>query len=114
LQPQLLSRFGFWQAQTPWHSDTAASVAADFAVAAVPSVEPDLTVEGFAVALTAMAFAVIGFATATSVTGSSSLAILATHSFTIPIRITDTILTITDTIPTPNLFTKAVPDIPTL
>jgi hypothetical protein len=42
-------------------------------VAAVPSVEPDLTVEGFAVALTAMAFAVIGFATATSVTGSSSL-----------------------------------------
>jgi len=79
----------------------------------------DLTVAGFAVALTAMAFAVIGFATATSVTGSSSLAILATHSFTIPIRITDTIptdiiLTITDIIPTPNLFTKAVPNIPTL
>ena len=45
--------------------------------------------------------------------------ISATHSFTIPIRITDTIptniiLTITDIIPTPNLFTKAVPDIPTL
>src|SRR5947208_13958590 len=41
-----------------------------------------------------------------AVTGSSSLAILATHSFTIPIRITDTIptdiiLTITDIIPTP-------------
>ena len=47
------------------------------------------------------------------------LAILATHSFTTPIRITDTIptdiiLTITDIIPTPNLFTKAVPNIPTL
>ena len=76
-------------------------------------------VEGFAVALTAMAFAVIGFAIAISVTGSSSLAILATHSFTTPIRITDTIpmdtiLTSTDMIPTPNLFTKAVPNILTL
>ena len=40
-------------------------------------------------------------------------------SFTIPIHITgtiptDIILTITDIIPTPNLFTKAVPNIPTL
>jgi hypothetical protein len=56
LQPQLLSRFAFWQAQTPWHSDTAALVAADFAVAAVPSVEPDLTVEGFAVAFNGHGF----------------------------------------------------------
>ncbi len=46
-------------------------MAADFALAAAPSVEPDLTVEGFAVALMAMAFAVIGFAIATSMTGSS-------------------------------------------
>ena len=77
-------------------------MAADFALAAAP-VGSDLTVEGFAVALMAMAFAVIGFAIATSMTGSSSLAILATHSFTIPIGITDTIptdiiLTVTDTV----------------
>ena len=51
--------------------------------------------------------------------GGGAFAILATHSFTIPIRIThtiptDIILTITNMIPTPNLFTKTVPDIPTL
>ena len=45
-----------------------------------------------------MAFAEIDFAIATSMTDSSSLTILATHSFTIPIRITDTIPT--DIIPT--------------
>jgi len=112
--------------QTRWPSDTAASVAAafavvavDFALAAAPSVEPGLTVEGFVVALTAVAFVAIGSTIATSTAGLSSLAILGTRSFTIPIRITDTIptdiiLTVTDTILTINLFTKAAVDIPIL
>ncbi len=98
--------------------------AADLVVAtftaAAPSVEAVLTVAAlavalamadFAVAFVAMAFEVIGSTIATSTIGSSSLAILAPRSFTIPIPITDTIpdiiLTITDTILTINLFTKA-------
>jgi hypothetical protein len=116
LQPQLLSRFVFLHAQTRWPSDTAASVAADlavvvvavFAVVAAPSVEPGLTVEGFAVALTAVAFVAIGSTIAISTTGLSFLAILGTRSFTIPIRITDTILmdiTPTVTIPTDIILT---------
>jgi Putative peptidoglycan binding domain len=64
------------------------------------------------------AFAVIGSTIATSTIGSSSLAILAPRSFTIPMPITDTIpdiiLTITDTILTINLFTKAALDTLTL
>ena len=73
--------------------------AAVTAVVAVLSVEPALTVAGFAVALVAVALATVAFASvgsaiATSTIGSSSLAILGTRSFTIPIRITDTILTI--------------------
>src|SRR5438309_2092982 len=75
---------------------------------------------GFRVALTAAAFVVAAFATigsaiATSTTGLSSLAILVTRSFTIPIRITDTIHTdiILTVMDTSNLFTKAAPDTPT-
>ena len=90
------------------------TAAAVTAVVAVPWVEPALTVAGFAVALVAVAFAAValtavafvavafvmvafaavGSTIATSTIGSSSLAILGTRSFTIPIRITDTILTI--------------------
>jgi hypothetical protein len=74
----------------------AASVeAAAFAAAA-------LAVAGFMVALTAVAFAAVGSAMAASTIDSSSLAILGTHSFTIPIHTTDTIptaiiLMVTDT-----------------
>src|SRR5260370_13108829 len=89
---------------------------------------------GFAVALTAVAFvavsfvavafvmvafAAIGSTIATSTIGSSSLAISGTRSFTIPIHTTGTIpiaiiLTVTDTVLTINLFTRAAADIPTL
>jgi len=87
----------------------AAAVTAVVAVTAAASVEvaafaAALTVAGFTVALTAaastavafvaVAFAAVGFTIATS----SSLAILGTHSFTMPIHITDTIPT--GTIPT--------------
>jgi hypothetical protein len=101
-------------------------VAAAF-TAAAPSLEAALTVAALAVALAmadfavafgAMAFAVIGSTIATSTIGSSSLAISAPRSFTIPIPITDTIpdiiLTITGTILTINLFTKAALDTLTL
>ena len=58
-----------------------------------------LTVAGFTVALTAVAFAAVAFAAiGFAIATSSSLAILGTHSFTIPIHITDTIPT--GTIPT--------------
>ena len=72
-----------------------------------------LTVAGFTVALTAVAFAAVAFAAAafaavgstiaTSTIDSSSLAILGTRSFTIPIHITATIptaiiLMVTDTV----------------
>jgi hypothetical protein len=93
----LLSRFAFLRTQTQWRSDTAAAVAADLAVVAAPSVEPGLTVEGFAVALTAVvfvaaAFVAIGSTIVASMTGLSSLAILGTRSFTILMPITDTTL----------------------
>jgi len=78
----------------------ASVVAAAFAAA--------LTVAGFTVALTAVAFAAVAFAEvgstiATSTIDSSSLAILGTRSFTIPIHITGTIptaiiLMVTDTV----------------
>ena len=78
------------------------------AVTAAASVEAvALTVAGFAVALVAVvfvmvAFAAVGSAMAASTIDSSSLAILGTHSFTIPIHTTDTIptaiiLMVTDT-----------------
>jgi hypothetical protein len=87
-------------------------------VAASPSVEAALTLLVFVVAFVAVAFAAIGSTIATSMIGSSSLAILATRSFTIPILTMGTIptadiLTITDTILTINLFTKAERDTPT-
>ncbi len=79
------------------------------AVTAAASVEAAaLTVAGFTVALTAVAFAAVAFAAvgstiATSTIDSSSLAILGTRSFTIPIHITATIptaiiLMVTDTV----------------
>ena len=62
-----------------------------------------LTVAAFAAALTAVAFAAFGSTIATSTIDSSSLAILGTRSFTIPIHITATIptaiiLMVTDTV----------------
>ena len=58
-----------------------------------------LTVAGFTVALTAVAFVAVAFAAVGfTIATSSSLAILGTHSFTMPIHITDTIPT--GTIPT--------------
>ena len=62
-----------------------------------------LMVAGFTVALTAVAFAAVGSTIATSTIDSSSLAILGTRSFTIPIHITATIptaiiLMVTDTV----------------
>jgi hypothetical protein len=72
--------------------EAAAFAAAAFAVA------------GFMVALTAVAFVAVAFvmvafaAVGFTIATSSSLAILGTHSFTIPIHITDTIPT--GTIPT--------------
>jgi hypothetical protein len=100
------------------------SVAVDFTVAAVPSAGPDLVGEGFVVALTVVAFVVAAFAAigsgiATSMTGLSFSAILAIRSFTIPTRIMDTlptgtILTVTHTILTINLFTELAVDIATL
>src|SRR5207244_2485025 len=66
-----------------------------------------------------MVLAVIGSAIETSMTGSSSLAILGTRSFTIRTHTTGTIptaiiLTVTDTIRTINQVTKAVPHTATL
>ena len=88
----------------------AASVeAAAFAAAAlaVAAFTVALTAVAFAVALVAVvfvmvAFAAVGSAMAASTIDSSSLAILGTHSFTIPIHTTDTIptaiiLMVTDT-----------------
>jgi hypothetical protein len=71
-----------------------------------------------AVAFVMVDFTVIGSGIAGSMTSFSSV-ILGTRSFTIPIHTTDTIptdiiLTVTDTILTINLFTKAELDIPTL
>src|SRR6266704_493231 len=112
-------------------------------VAAAASVEPALTMAAFAVALTALAFVVVAFAAAlpvvvfavvafaaaafavigsaieTSTTGSSSLAIFGTRSFTMRIHTTGTIrtaiiLTVTDTICTTSQFTKAGRDTATL
>ena len=90
-----------------------AAVTAVVVVTAAASVEAAafaaaLTVAGFAVALMAVAFAAVAFAAvgstiATSTIDSSSLAILGTRSFTIPIHITATIptaiiLMVTDTV----------------
>jgi hypothetical protein len=118
----LLLQFVLLQAQTPWRTAVAGVVTVAALVAAA-SVEEEafaaalavaLAMADFAVAFVAMAFAVIGSTIATSTIGSSSLAISAPRSFTIPIPITDTIpdiiLTITGTILTINLFTKAALD----
>ena len=93
-------------------------MAADFAVAAVPSVA-GFNSGGLRGGFNGHGFRGDRFRHRDFGDRFVFLAILATHSFTIPFRITDTIptdiiLTITDMIPTPNLFTKAVPDIPTL
>jgi hypothetical protein len=136
LESQLVSRFAFLQPQTQWRNDT---VAADLPAVAAVSVELALTVvdstvvgstgAGFALATFAVALmgatlpavvfaatvtsAANGFAIVTSTTSFSS-AILGTHSFTIRIHITDTILTditpsVTDTILTINPVTRAEP-----
>ena len=91
---------------------------------AVPLTVVVFTAVAFAAALTVMVFAtmvlaVIGSAIETSMTGSSSLAILGTRSFTIRTHTTGTIptaiiLTVTDTIRTINQVTKAVPHTATL
>src|SRR5260370_15740997 len=81
-----------------------------------------LMVGAFAAGLTVVAFAEIDSAIATSTIDSSSLTILGTRSFTIPIHITGTIptaiiLTITDTVRTIsniNLFTQAERSTPDL
>ena len=76
---------------------TSRRTAAAVTAAAAPSVKPALTVAGLAVAFGAVAFVMVAFAAvgstiATSTIGSS-LAILGTRSFTIPIHTTDTIPT---------------------
>src|SRR6266567_1025904 len=104
----------------------AASVAAVFTAVVsvvVAFAAVAFVVVAFAAALTVMVFAtmvlaVIGSAIETSMIGSS-LAILGTRSFTIPIHTTDTIpmaiiLTVTDTSLTMSLFTKAGWDTATL
>jgi len=115
-----------------WPSDTAAQGVADLVVVATPSGEAVLAVDfaaaaGFVAALTGVTLAAVAFVMAAfAVTGSGiaasmtllSSAILETRSFIIRIRTTDTIrpgiiLTVTDTILTINLFTKAALDIPT-
>jgi hypothetical protein len=103
------------QARTSWRTVVVVVVVVTVVVAvtAAASVEAAafaavLTVAGFAVALTAVAFAAVAFAAAgstiaTSTIDSSSLAILGTRSFTIPIHIMGTIptaiiLMVTDTV----------------
>src|SRR5437588_9439063 len=78
----------------------AASAEAVAFVAAVLTVA--FAVAGFTVPLTAVAFAAVGSTIAASTIGSSSLVILGTRSFTIPIHTTGTIpiaiiLMVTDT-----------------
>jgi len=100
------------QAQARWRTAEAAVVmvaaaSVEEAFTAAASVEEvsaaALMVAGFTVALTAVAFAAVGSTIATSTIDSSSLAILGTRSFTIPIHITATIptaiiLMVTDTV----------------
>jgi Putative peptidoglycan binding domain len=143
----LVLQFALLQAQTPWRIaaavvvmvaaasveeafTAAASVVAVFEVEVFTAVLP---IEAFAVDFVAevfagLVFAVLAFEEAsagigsvieTSTIGSSSLAILGTRSFTIPIHTTDTIpmainLTVTGTSLTMSLFTKAGWDTATL
>jgi hypothetical protein len=147
LQRQLVLQFALLQAQTPWRIaaavvvmvaaasveeafTAAASVVAVFEVVVFAAVLP---IEAFAVDFVAevfagLVFAVLAFEEAsagigsvieTSTIGSSSLAILGTRSFTIPIHTTDPIpmaiiLTVTGTSLTMSLFTKAGWDTATL
>src|SRR5438552_13369521 len=94
----------------------AASAEAVAFVAAVLTVA--FAVAGFTVPLTAVAFAAVGSTIAASTIGSSSLVILGTRSFTIPIHTTGTIpiaiilaiiLMVTDTAALPTaVFVAAV------